>query len=454
MFGRGGRRPSNTNIRTMQLFHELKQQFPGIPDHVVSACIASHAQQIQRQTRQVDEETGCDNLDVKIDSEDKKSNSAEENTEHNKEECFKEDTEELCLDVGSIKDNRKVFGVNRPRRKENETRSKTNKEEVNRRQQKEELNSRQQKEEANRRQRREERKRDEKIKEGHERGNIEFLMGLSPTDSAESLTPTLTAASSEETASSLKEDRSRSKRYHKKTVLPKLPKIGFPRRESKRREYSKEERHSRRDKKERQGVSKIPFTREETHSKSSATEYSRSSDSSIVSSPNQEFPRAKHQKSSSKRLYVPEPRGRSYRLTQQPSSPKNEETFDIRSNPNEMNSSDNSDINRNVIKPSVVYSRKTDSVSVSAGDVEQFPESSVGNSSFYLQRPTHLDIKSVTSDFAGLSIGDSGFQSLPKSERCRDVFALLNADNVSNRPPRSPSTGKRFTGEIWVVSLM
>lgn len=39
----GGRRRSSNNVRAMQLFHELKQQFPTIPDHVVSAYIANHA---------------------------------------------------------------------------------------------------------------------------------------------------------------------------------------------------------------------------------------------------------------------------------------------------------------------------------------------------------------------------------------------------------------------------
>jgi len=29
-----------SNITIMQLFHELKQQFPTLPDHVVSQCIA------------------------------------------------------------------------------------------------------------------------------------------------------------------------------------------------------------------------------------------------------------------------------------------------------------------------------------------------------------------------------------------------------------------------------
>lgn len=38
----GGRRRSS-NVRAMQLFHELKQQFPTVPDHIVSACIANSA---------------------------------------------------------------------------------------------------------------------------------------------------------------------------------------------------------------------------------------------------------------------------------------------------------------------------------------------------------------------------------------------------------------------------
>lgn len=40
----GGRRRSS-NVRAMQLFHELKQQFPTVPDHIVSACIANNAHQ-------------------------------------------------------------------------------------------------------------------------------------------------------------------------------------------------------------------------------------------------------------------------------------------------------------------------------------------------------------------------------------------------------------------------
>ncbi|CAH1998306.1 unnamed protein product [Acanthoscelides obtectus] len=42
MFGGRNNKCHTTTVRTMQLFHELKQRFPTIPDHVVTACIASH----------------------------------------------------------------------------------------------------------------------------------------------------------------------------------------------------------------------------------------------------------------------------------------------------------------------------------------------------------------------------------------------------------------------------
>ncbi|VEN43675.1 unnamed protein product [Callosobruchus maculatus] len=50
MWGGRSRRSSRphqqqrTVVSTMQLFHELKQRFPTVPDHVVSACISAHAQ--------------------------------------------------------------------------------------------------------------------------------------------------------------------------------------------------------------------------------------------------------------------------------------------------------------------------------------------------------------------------------------------------------------------------
>lgn len=45
----GERRTTTTStIRTMQLFYELKQQFPTVPDHVITSSIANH-QQLQQQ---------------------------------------------------------------------------------------------------------------------------------------------------------------------------------------------------------------------------------------------------------------------------------------------------------------------------------------------------------------------------------------------------------------------
>lgn len=43
----GRRRIRSSNVRAMQLFHELKQQFPTVPDHIVSACIANSTKNIR-----------------------------------------------------------------------------------------------------------------------------------------------------------------------------------------------------------------------------------------------------------------------------------------------------------------------------------------------------------------------------------------------------------------------
>ncbi|XP_049817154.1 TGF-beta-activated kinase 1 and MAP3K7-binding protein 2 isoform X2 [Aethina tumida] len=45
MFAGGGNRhrSSSSKVRTMQLFHELKQQFPTAPDHLVSSCLLAAA---------------------------------------------------------------------------------------------------------------------------------------------------------------------------------------------------------------------------------------------------------------------------------------------------------------------------------------------------------------------------------------------------------------------------
>lgn len=39
-----GRKRRSSNVKVMQLFHELKQQFPTVPDHIVNSCISSYVQ--------------------------------------------------------------------------------------------------------------------------------------------------------------------------------------------------------------------------------------------------------------------------------------------------------------------------------------------------------------------------------------------------------------------------
>lgn len=39
-----GRKRRSSNVKVMQLFHELKQQFPTVPDHIVTSCISSYIQ--------------------------------------------------------------------------------------------------------------------------------------------------------------------------------------------------------------------------------------------------------------------------------------------------------------------------------------------------------------------------------------------------------------------------
>ncbi|CAH0563478.1 unnamed protein product [Brassicogethes aeneus] len=43
MFAGGSQQRRSSNVRAMQLFHELKQQHPTVPDHIVTACITSCA---------------------------------------------------------------------------------------------------------------------------------------------------------------------------------------------------------------------------------------------------------------------------------------------------------------------------------------------------------------------------------------------------------------------------
>ncbi|CAG9865322.1 unnamed protein product [Phyllotreta striolata] len=45
-----GNKRQSSNVRVMQLFHELKQQFPTIPDHVVTSCITTYIQSNHQET--------------------------------------------------------------------------------------------------------------------------------------------------------------------------------------------------------------------------------------------------------------------------------------------------------------------------------------------------------------------------------------------------------------------
>lgn len=80
------------------------------------------------------------------------------------------------------------------------------------------------------------------------------------------------------------------------------------------------------------------------------------------------------------------------------------------------------------------YDKKSDSVSVQADDTAQI----VGNSSFFVKRPTHLDIG------GGASKKD---RTLQLSEKCKDVHKLLNSDKVNEKPPRSPLSAKRLAAK-------
>lgn len=107
----------------------------------------------------------------------------------------------------------------------------------------------------------------------------------------------------------------------------------------------------------------------------------------------------------------------------------------------DMNESE-SDINRNVVKPSAFYSKGSETVEVSAGEGNVAQKE--GNSSFFVKRPNSLNIKNVVGDFNQCGSSTDGRQIQP-SGRCSDIHKLLNSENVNNKPPRSPlSCTKRF----------
>lgn len=541
MFGREGRRPSNTNIRTMQLFHELKQKFPQIPDHVVTACIANHAHQFQRQSQNQDQQQQKQDQNQQQLNTDQQQSSANIN---------KSGLNQNQLSLTQNQLDKKHQSVLNPHcLPEKQSDKKADQDSQNNKNRKHQLDHHH----SNKKQGQQSKNHPQKftIEEGaggkaiekkkFEVKSKEELMGLSPTESTEQIPSSPNTPSSEESTS--REESQKKKHRRRGLNLPKLSKglrvyhkwdslkrrskvedhkeeaenlkgeienpdkeylVGESARESLKEERDKEdrlkeqryreesckERHSqeecsneelvkverskeKRVKEKREGPERrraerrrekvdrnskwedqqrdIKLTKEEKISKEKSEKEKRAekesrpkrksrssevtsrnsldSKSSTIKSDNNQ----KRTYSAERKTYVPEPRGNSYRLTKS-ISPNREETIDnLR---NEMNKSENGDINRNVIKPCVVYSKKSDSVCVNAGTSAQ-PESNIGNSSFYLRRPTHLDIKS--------DLNDNGVP-IPKSERCRDVFKLLNSDNLSDRPPKSPSSGKRFTG--------
>lgn len=81
------------------------------------------------------------------------------------------------------------------------------------------------------------------------------------------------------------------------------------------------------------------------------------------------------------------------------------------------------------------YNKKSDSVSVTAEE-----SAKVGNSSFFVKRPTHLDIEGG----GGSSKKD---RSIQLSGKCKDVHKLLNPDNINEKPPRSPLSVKRLANK-------
>lgn len=110
----------------------------------------------------------------------------------------------------------------------------------------------------------------------------------------------------------------------------------------------------------------------------------------------------------------------------------------------EMNDSE-SDINRNVVKSTgVKFSKKFESVSVCTSD-ERVVQSTAGRSSFFVKRPETLDLKRESFEsFPKQKQSKDRQHNIKLSEKCKDVHKLLNADNVSDKPPRSPVAHKRL----------
>lgn len=117
--------------------------------------------------------------------------------------------------------------------------------------------------------------------------------------------------------------------------------------------------------------------------------------------------------------------------------PEEEEATATERNRSEMNDSE-SDINRNVVKSTgVTFSKKFESVSVCTS--AQTTTTTKGRSTFFVKRPDRLDIKPYSAEFP-----KDQRRHIQPSEKCKDVYKLLNSDNVSEKPPRSPITHKRL----------
>lgn len=104
-------------------------------------------------------------------------------------------------------------------------------------------------------------------------------------------------------------------------------------------------------------------------------------------------------------------------------------------NPTDMDETDTTQQQQPNHVGTAFYDKKSDSVSVTAEE-----SAKVGNSSFFVKRPTHLDIDGV----GGTSKKD---RTIQLSEKCKDVHKLLNSNKINEKPPRSPLSTKRLAAK-------
>lgn len=96
----------------------------------------------------------------------------------------------------------------------------------------------------------------------------------------------------------------------------------------------------------------------------------------------------------------------------------------------EMNESA-SDFNRNIVKPSASNCNEGISAPTPKGSLAK--------------RPNHLDIKSETFNSFENANEEKRKFNIQLSEKCKDVHKLLNSTLMSDKPPRSPLSAKRFS---------